>query len=207
MWLKLLWIVTPKLFYAVKHPMERRRILNFVVNWLKSWLYGEKSTLVRDKRLEFFFFFALYLFFSLQFKCAIFGAIICFAVLWEADFPDTSIVHRYVLGEGSVCLGEVLAGFKRYPSWMWANNSIQNFISWLRDYNLSVGDETERVGVFGLDLYSLHKSMENVISYLLKHDPIIAAQVREDYVRTQYNDSLCFDPVLSLRFRVLAIWL
>jgi erythromycin esterase-like protein len=43
----------------------------------------------------------------------------------------------------------------------------------------------EKVGFYGLDLYSLHASIESVLSYLSKVDPASARRARQRYA--------CFD--------------
>src|SRR5438105_11606976 len=53
------------------------------------------------------------------------------AVAVEADWPDAYRVNRYVRGEGEPGAAiEALAGFKRFPAWMWRNYEVVNFISW-----------------------------------------------------------------------------
>lgn len=92
------------------------------------------------------------------------------AVAVEADWPDAYRVNRYVRGgsdDGSA--QEALGDFQRFPKWMWRNEDVQNFVEWLRDHNgRHPGKE---VGFYGLDLYSLHRSMRAVIEYLEGVDP------------------------------------
>jgi erythromycin esterase-like protein len=51
----------------------------------------------------------------------------------------------------------------------------------LRNYNGQLSATTPKVGVYGLDLYSLHTSMDAVIGYLNKVDPKAAKEARERY--------------------------
>jgi len=103
------------------------------------------------------------------------------AVAVEADWPDAYRVNRYVRGEGSDLDAEQsLAGFRRFPQWMWRNADVLDFVGWLRAHNESVPDE-RRAGFYGLDLYSLHSSMEAVISYLRKVDPRAAERAALRY--------------------------
>ena len=46
-----------------------------------------------------------------------------------------------------------------------------DFITWLRKYNEKLGEEKKKVGFFGIDLYSLQASREEVLKYLEKRDP------------------------------------
>src|SRR5205823_6756391 len=81
---------------------------------------------------------------------------------------------------------EALGGFERFPTWMWRNAVVLDFVGWLRTHNDRVeGDERSKAGFYGLDLYSLYRSTEEVISYLQGVDPAAAARARERYA--------CFD--------------
>ena len=104
------------------------------------------------------------------------------ALAVEADWPDAYRVNRYVRGEpGDIDSVEALGGFERFPGWMWRNADVLDFIGWLRDHNEHVYSKEHQVGFYGLDLYSLHKSMNEVIAYLEKKDPEEAAKARALY--------------------------
>src|SRR5881275_2427387 len=51
----------------------------------------------------------------------------------EADWPDAANVDRFVRHrprrEGEE------AAFRRFPTWMWRNEEVEAFISWLRGHN------------------------------------------------------------------------
>ncbi|HUB53621.1 MAG TPA: erythromycin esterase family protein [Mycobacterium sp.] len=113
------------------------------------------------------------------------------AVAAEADWPDAYRVNRYVRGQGTdVTAVAALRGFERFPSWMWRNTAVRDFVEWLRANNRRSGSQHRRqVGFYGLDLYSLHRSMEEVVSYLEKIDPVAAARARDRYA--------CFDHASS----------
>jgi erythromycin esterase-like protein len=99
----------------------------------------------------------------------------------EADWPDAYRVNRWVRGASEEREPKAaLDDFTRFPRWMWRNTDIVEFIRWLRDYNAarSVG---ERIGFYGLDLYSLHRSIESVLGYLTKVDPGAAGRARARY--------------------------
>ena len=100
------------------------------------------------------------------------------AVAVEADFPDAYRVNRYVKNESSdLDAVESLAGFKRFPQWMWRNADVLDFIGWLRTHNDDLPENKHKTGFYGLDLYSLHASMEAVLAYLDKVDPDGAVRV------------------------------
>lgn len=58
---------------------------------------------------------------------------------------------------------------------------VLDFVGWLRQRNDRAGDERWKAGFYGLDLYSLRRSMEEVISYLERVDPEAAARAKERY--------------------------
>jgi erythromycin esterase-like protein len=104
------------------------------------------------------------------------------AVAVEADFPDAYRVNRYVRGEGhDLDATEALGGFRRFPQWMWRNADVLDFVGWLRAYNDDLPNDSPKVGFYGLDLYSLHASIEAVLMYLEKIDPDGAARARARY--------------------------
>src|ERR1700726_2653501 len=104
------------------------------------------------------------------------------AVAVEADWPDAYRLNRYVRGASDdVDAAEALADFRRFPTWMWRNTVVVEFIEWLRSYNDALPPGAEKVGFYGLDLYSLHASMKAVLRYLEKLDPEAAKQARERY--------------------------
>jgi erythromycin esterase-like protein len=103
------------------------------------------------------------------------------AVAIEGDWPDANRVNRFVYGEGSDAdAEEALGGFQRFPSWMWRNADVLDFVGWLRAHNEGLRPES-RVGFYGLDLYSLGASMEAVIRYLDEQDPAAADRARRRY--------------------------
>jgi erythromycin esterase-like protein len=104
------------------------------------------------------------------------------AIAIEADWPDSYQVNQYVQGhlDQSISASTALDGFKRFPTWMWRNADMLHFISWLKAYN----DELlpiEKIGFYGLDLYSLYTSIHAVIGYLEKIDPEAAEKAKLRY--------------------------
>ena len=105
----------------------------------------------------------------------------------EGDWPDCYEVNRYVKGYpgsgGSA--REALGVFERWPTWMWANEEIASLVEWIRRHNDGL-QEGEKVGFYGLDVYSLWESMQSVIEYLERVDPDALPAARRAYK--------CFEP-------------
>ena len=90
----------------------------------------------------------------------------------EADWPDASWIDRYVRhAKEAPSSGEP---FRRFPTWMWRNVEVAEFVEWLRWHNGEVADPSERTGFFGLDLYSMYGSIAAVLDYLDRVDPAAA---------------------------------
>lgn len=107
------------------------------------------------------------------------------AMAIEGDWPDSLRVDRYVRRQGDDDSADAALGsFQRFPIWMWRNHDVVNLVEWMRDFNRSRAVE-QRVGFYGLDLYSLHASIRAVLSYLGDTDPDAAKRARERYA--------CFD--------------
>ena len=104
------------------------------------------------------------------------------AVAVEADWPDAYRVNRFVRGASDDADAvEALSGFKRFPQWMWRNADVLDFVGWLREHNDGEKREERKAGFYGLDLYSLHASIEAVLAYLAKFDPASAKRARKRY--------------------------
>ncbi|MFF0309874.1 erythromycin esterase family protein [Streptosporangium sp. NPDC004379] len=109
------------------------------------------------------------------------------AVAAEADWPDAYRVNRYVHGRSDdLTAEEALRGFERFPTWMWRNAVVLDFVGWLRAHNDRAGRaERARAGFYGLDLYGMYRSIHEVVAFLDRTDPQAAARARERYA--------CFD--------------
>lgn len=103
----------------------------------------------------------------------------------EADWPDAFRANRWVRGQGSdQSADEALADFVRFPRWMWRNRVVVSFLEWLRGHNPEQAARAQ-ASFFGLDLYSLHRSIAAVVDYLQRIDPAAADDARVRYA--------CFD--------------
>lgn len=97
----------------------------------------------------------------------------------EADWPDAIRVHLYVQGDSRDSDADAaLSDFRRFPAWMWRNTIVRDFVEWLRLHNREAKDKT---AFYGMDIYSLHASIEAVLQYLQKVDTEAARQARERY--------------------------
>jgi erythromycin esterase-like protein len=104
------------------------------------------------------------------------------AVAVEADWPDAYRVNRYVRGSNDdATSGEALLGLQQFPTWMWRNTDVLSFVTWLRHYNDALPQDAAKIGFYGLDLYSMHASIEAVLGYLDKIDPEAAKRARYRY--------------------------
>ncbi|HEX4155440.1 MAG TPA: erythromycin esterase family protein [Acidobacteriaceae bacterium] len=107
------------------------------------------------------------------------------AVAAEADWPDAWLVNQFVRGqlpdEGQPQVTDpidALRGFRRFPAWMWRNMDVLAFVDWLRHHNAA---SNRPAGFYGLDLYSLYTSAQEVLRFLDAHDPAAAARARFRY--------------------------
>ncbi|WP_462323207.1 erythromycin esterase family protein [Halochromatium sp.] len=97
----------------------------------------------------------------------------------EADWPDAQRIDTYVRHLDSP--PPAWQAFARFPTWMWRNAEVHDFVQWLRAFNSSRPDASQRVGFHGLDLYSMYSSMSAVLEYLEGVDPDIATLARKRY--------------------------
>ncbi|MFA1541739.1 erythromycin esterase family protein [Actinomadura monticuli] len=105
----------------------------------------------------------------------------------EGDWPDCRRVGRSVtLAPGAPAdPRDALEGYDRWPTWMWANEETAGFCRWLRARNAEVPSR-ERVGFYGLDVYSLWESLRAVVDHLAEHRP--------EYLDTALEAYRCFEP-------------
>ncbi|MFJ7825688.1 erythromycin esterase family protein [Psychrobacillus sp. NPDC096623] len=93
----------------------------------------------------------------------------------EGDWPSTQRVNRFIKGYDKDADTEdnkqrLLNAFERWPTWMWANEEISELVKWLEKYNNQMEDNN-KIGFYGIDVYSLWESLDEVVSYLRKTNP------------------------------------
>ncbi|MCX2743815.1 erythromycin esterase family protein [Mangrovivirga sp. M17] len=105
----------------------------------------------------------------------------------EGDWPDCYRLNRYVKNysdSGKSAL-DVLRGFNRWPTWMWANWEVVALAEWLEKHNKRLA-VNKKVGFYGLDVYSLGESLEAILDYLQQEDPKAYDTARKA--------AFCFEP-------------
>ena len=139
----------------------------------------------------------------------------------EGDWPSCYTLNRYVKGytEEGVDAREALGDFNRWPTWMWANREIIELAEWMREYNSDKKDE-EKAGFYGIDVYSLWESMDEILKYLgTKNEADLQAAKRafecfEPYDREGQTYGIsasiygegCEDEVVALLLRLQDKW-
>ncbi|WP_370627080.1 erythromycin esterase family protein [Psychrobacillus sp. INOP01] len=89
----------------------------------------------------------------------------------EGDWPSTQRVNRFIKGYDTEANKQnVLNAFERWPTWMWANEEIFELVKWLEKHNKKL-EGNRKTGVYGVDVYSLWESLDEVVSYLGKTNP------------------------------------
>ena len=105
----------------------------------------------------------------------------------EGDWPSCYTLNRYIKQYPNTAanIREAHRDFNRWPTWMWANNEVMNYAEWLYDFNKNIS-AGRKIGFYGIDVYSLWESMDEILSHLKKtgSPELKAAQKAFD----------CFDP-------------
>src|SRR5687768_10431706 len=129
----------------------------------------------------------------------------------EGDWPDCYRINRFIKGyaDAGTDVLEVLHGFDRWPTWMWANWEVAALAEWMRAHNKTATGR--KLGFYGLDVYSLWDSMREMMTYLEKEDPAAAQLVKNAiqcfqpyeeneqlYARLSLSEHSCRDQVLAL---------
>ena len=89
----------------------------------------------------------------------------------EGDWLDCYRVNRYVKGYAGAApdASSALETFRRWPTWMWANEEARELVEWMRARNEG-RPEAERVGFYGLDVYGLWDSLRALVKFLKERD-------------------------------------
>ena len=90
----------------------------------------------------------------------------------EGEWADSYRVNNFIKGEekDSTAVIELLEHFNRWPTWMWGNYEVGALVQWLNSHNQNKAF-ADKVGFFGLDVYCLWESMEELMPYLKNADP------------------------------------
>jgi erythromycin esterase-like protein len=105
----------------------------------------------------------------------------------EGDWPDCFQINRCVRGMPGPPddPAEALAGFERWPTWMWANGDVLGFMIGLRLRNVELPPE-RRCGFYGFDVYSLWDSMRSMLQHLHDNHP--------EHLEAAVSAIRCFEP-------------
>ena len=106
----------------------------------------------------------------------------------EGDWPSAQDVNRYVKGyneDGETAKEVLTKAFHRWPTWMWANEEVAAFTEWLKAFNQN---REEKVGFYGIDLYSLFESIDEVLNFLSENPH---HQVDLEHAKKAFT---CFEP-------------
>jgi putative phosphoribosyl transferase len=92
----------------------------------------------------------------------------------EGDWPDCYYMTKHIYSTEERSSREVvMKHFRRWPTWMWANDEIPKLIDWMK--------QSGRCGFYGLDVYSLFESMDEIKKHLIHITPKIAGRILEGY--------------------------
>ena len=106
----------------------------------------------------------------------------------EGDWPSAQAVNQYVKGystEGETAKEVLKKAFHRWPTWMWANEEVSTFTEWLKELNIN---REEKIGFYGIDLYSLFESIDEVLKFLSENPQ---HQVDLEHAKKAFT---CFEP-------------
>lgn len=105
----------------------------------------------------------------------------------EGDWPACYTLNRFVKHDPGAAdhARDALRDFNRWPTWMWANREVMDLAQWLRDHNKH-NPRDKRIGFYGLDVYSLWESMDEILTHLEKTESPELETARKAFA--------CFDP-------------
>ncbi|WP_248512145.1 erythromycin esterase family protein [Sporosarcina sp. NCCP-2222] len=107
----------------------------------------------------------------------------------EGDWPAAAAVNRFIKGfEEDGSAGDVLLNsFGRWPTWMWVNEEVKEFVEWLKQHNDDL-PENRKAGFYGIDMYSLYESIDELLKFLSENP-----QYGTDFTLAKQAFS-CFEP-------------
>jgi len=104
----------------------------------------------------------------------------------EGDWPSAYKVNCYIRGARKAPNATVvLQSFRRWPTWMWANQEIADLTEWLRQYNQE--QASNKVGFYGLDVYSMWESLEAIAKFSEADEATLAAVRNAQKCLAPYN--------------------
>ncbi|MBX0291810.1 erythromycin esterase family protein [Hymenobacter sp. HSC-4F20] len=105
----------------------------------------------------------------------------------EGDWPDCFEVNAAIKQDEPTygTAAQLLSTFNRWPTWMWGNWEIAALVEWLHQHNRQLSRE-QRVGFYGLDVYSLWESLQEIMHYVEKQG--------DGAVQAAHRAFQCFEP-------------
>ncbi len=97
-------------------------------------------------------------------------------VIIEGNWPAAKQVDEYIKLASENTAKKALRGFKSNFPWLWRNQTLLEFIQWLRQYNKSI--KQPAASFYGMDLFSLSASIQKNIALLEKYNTALNSQLK-----------------------------
>lgn len=109
----------------------------------------------------------------------------------QGDWPEGCRINKFIknLTDPDVKASDVLKSLQSWPAWLWANKELSTFMDWLQTYNATLPSD-KSISFFGLDGYSLWRSLESILEFLKRTNP--------DSLPTALSAYQCFEPYRNL---------
>ena len=92
----------------------------------------------------------------------------------EGDWPDCIRLNQYIHNQNDHRNEDIVCGeFHRWPTWMWANEEVASLIKWMK--------KNRKGSFYGLDVYSLYDSLDEIKKCIEKVDPVISMNIMKTY--------------------------
>ncbi|GGK78510.1 hypothetical protein GCM10011405_27950 [Rufibacter glacialis] len=94
----------------------------------------------------------------------------------EGEWADSYRVNQFIKGPGkdSAATVALLEQYNRWPTWMWGNHEVADLVTWLNGYNQGK-PVAQKVGFYGLDVYCLWESMNELMPYVEQNPALLKA--------------------------------
>jgi erythromycin esterase len=90
----------------------------------------------------------------------------------EGEWADSYQMNQFIKGgpKDSIQAVAQLRQYDRWPTWMWGNYEVASLMTWLNRHNQS---QSRKVGFYGMDVYCLWESIEELVPYLAGNDSLL----------------------------------